>query len=170
MKTFKFDQHELQLHDSSDRPIDHTRRAARAVLQDTVGQIAVMYFTSTGSYKLPGGGIDEGEEILNALAREIQEETGYTIDSPKELCVIEENRYICGMHQISYCFTARAKDFVGTQRTEKEVREGMELRWAENYDEAIRWIEANVNPAEGESPIGLAMMKLREKAILESAK
>ena len=32
-----------------------------------------------GEYKIPGGGMDAGESIVQALAREVQEETGLVI-------------------------------------------------------------------------------------------
>ena len=54
------DQHELGIHEPTDGDITFTRQAARAVVLNGKGQIAVMNFTVTGSYKLPGGGIDEG--------------------------------------------------------------------------------------------------------------
>lgn len=56
-----YDQHKLGYFSDSDTGINFTRRAARAVIRNHENQIAIMYFTKTGSYKLPGGGIDEGE-------------------------------------------------------------------------------------------------------------
>lgn len=62
------DQHQLGFFDAEDTEAHFTRRAARAVLFDKNNRVAVMYFSKTGSYKLPGGGIDEGETaILDAV-------------------------------------------------------------------------------------------------------
>ena len=119
------DQHAMGLNEATDKPIDYTRQAARAVMRNGDGQIAIMHFTTTGSYKLPGGGIDEGEDTLTALHRELREETGYTVTDVAELGIVTENRYYCGMHQISYCYSAQVGDFVGTELTEKEQAEGM---------------------------------------------
>ena len=43
----------------------------------------------SGEYKIPGGGMDEGETIVEALMREVQEETGLNIRSP-QLCGIKD--------------------------------------------------------------------------------
>ena len=163
------DQHAMGLNEATDKPIDYTRQAARAVMRNGDGQIAIMHFTTTGSYKLPGGGIDEGEEALTALHRELREETGYTITDVAELGTVTENRYYCGMHQISYCYTALAGDFVGTELTEKEQSEGMELCWADTVEQAIEWIESGDTLDEDSSATGLAMMKARDIAILRAA-
>jgi 8-oxo-dGTP diphosphatase len=42
-------------------------------------QVVVMRIISWGEYFLPGGGIEEGEESLEALHREVIEETGFFI-------------------------------------------------------------------------------------------
>lgn len=164
------DQHEIGLFDAADGDISFTRLAARAVLVNDSNKIAVMNFTKTSYYKLPGGGIDDGEEIIDALKREIQEETGYTITDIQPLGIIEEYRYFCGMHQTSYCFVARTADFVGTQLTDKEAQEGMNLQWANSIDEAIAWIESvTVLDENGSKAVGLEMMKFRDIAILRKS-
>ena len=38
----------------------------------------LMMKSNRGDYKFPGGGMEEGEDEVTALAREIREETGYT--------------------------------------------------------------------------------------------
>ena len=163
------DQHELGIHEPTDGDIAFTRQAARAVVLNDKGQIAVMNFTVTGSYKLPGGGIDEGEEIEAALHREIREETGYEISDIQPIGRIEEDRYFCNMHQTSYCFIAKVTDFVGADLTEKEAAQGMNLQWADSFDEAIAWIEGASQLDKDGSEAGLKMMKLREVAILHQA-
>ncbi|HOO75995.1 MAG TPA: NUDIX domain-containing protein, partial [Tepiditoga sp.] len=37
-----------------------------------------------GDYKFPGGGVKFGESIINALKREVEEETGYIVKDIKE--------------------------------------------------------------------------------------
>ena len=164
------DQHQLGLREASDQPISYTRRAARAILFNAAGQVAVMHFAATGSYKLPGGGIDEGEDTIAALHREIREETGYKITDIKELGEVIEYRYFCGMHQVSYCYTATATQFVGTQLTQKEQDGGMELQWFDTIPQAIATIESGHQVDEDGSPIGLKMMILRDTAILKTLK
>lgn len=164
------DQHELGIHSIVDQDISWERTAARAVLYNDQNQVAVMYFTTNGSYKLPGGGIDDGEEPEVALRREIQEEAGYTITDIIELGTVDEKRYFNGMHQVSYCYTAKAVEFVGTALTDKEAGAGMQLTWHDSIDDAITAIESGSVADEEGSAIGLEMMKLRDVAILRAAK
>lgn len=164
------DQHKLGLRDATDGPITFERRAARGVLFNDAGKVAVMHFTATGSYKLPGGGIDEGEEIIAALHREIREETGYEISAISELGVVTENRFYCAMSQTSYCFSARVGEFVGTELTEQEAAGGMELQWFDTIEQAIAAVESSSKTDEEGSQVGLQMMILRDTAILQAAR
>lgn len=166
----ELDQHKLGWTSDADKPIDRHRHAARAVLSDEAGRIAVMYFTSTGSSKLPGGGIDDGEDTLSALRREVIEETGYEITDIRELGIVEEWRYAVGMRQTSYCYTAKITKFVGTNLTDKEAAEGMELRWHADNEAAITAIEATETSLSREKYILHEMMKLRDTAILKTAR
>ena len=73
------------------------------------------------------------------------------------------------MHQTSYCFIAKVTDFVGADLTEKEAAHGMNLQWADSFEQAIAWIESASQLDEDGSKAGLEMMKLREVAILRQA-
>lgn len=65
------------------------RQAVRAVIRK--GKALLMIQSSLGDVKFPGGGIENDETPMNALMREVLEETGYTVSSiGKHLGYIEE--------------------------------------------------------------------------------
>lgn len=165
----RLDQHELGIHTDSDSDVTYTRIAARAVLINDKGRVALMYISTIAVYKLPGGGVDEDEDILEGLHREVREETGYEITHEREVVVVDEYRYFCGMHQISHAYLADVTNFVGTTLTENEARRGMKLVWADDIEEAVKLIESGNTTDEEDSAEGLTLMKLRDIAILRTA-
>lgn len=48
----------------------------KAVIQDQKGRVLMMEKAGKGHWDLPGGKLDEGEDMLEGLSREIEEETG----------------------------------------------------------------------------------------------
>jgi 8-oxo-dGTP pyrophosphatase MutT (NUDIX family) len=54
------------------------REAVRAIVVNEQ-KLLMIYSAKIGDYKFPGGGVDEGETHLQALAREIREECGASI-------------------------------------------------------------------------------------------
>ncbi|MBQ4845696.1 NUDIX domain-containing protein [Pseudoalteromonas sp. MMG005] len=52
-----------------------TRQTTRAIVLDG-DKILLLYTARYDDYTLPGGGVDSGESIQDALLRELQEETG----------------------------------------------------------------------------------------------
>lgn len=55
----------------------HVREAVRAIVWHD-GKLLLVH-TGSGDYKFPGGGITETESHLDALRREVREETGLTV-------------------------------------------------------------------------------------------
>src|SRR6185369_12604994 len=82
------------------------RVAARAVVFNKEQKIALLHATVLDYHKLPGGGVEEGESIRTALARELIEEIGCAVENVEELGIIEEFRNKPAMHQVSHCFVA----------------------------------------------------------------
>ncbi|HIS60418.1 MAG TPA: 8-oxo-dGTP diphosphatase [Candidatus Faecousia faecipullorum] len=72
-------------------------------------------------WTLPGGHIEKGESIVDAVVREMQEETGLTIHSPK-LCGIKQFPIENGRYLV---FLFRTESFSGEVRSSDEG----EMRW-----------------------------------------
>lgn len=117
------------------------RTAARAVLIDKDYHVALINAKNRGYYKLPGGGIDYGELITEALHREVAEEAGYKIEPLCALGYTHETRHKFAQFNISYAFLARATEFVGTNLMDDEEEDGFELEWFDTIDDAIEAVE-----------------------------
>ena len=68
------------------------RLTARGIVKNSDGLYAVMYAGKFNLHSLPGGGVEDGEDTLTALRREILEETGCACDHVRELGIVAENR------------------------------------------------------------------------------
>lgn len=101
------------------------------------GKIAMQY-SKDGEYKIPGGGLESGENFTQALVREILEETGLHVIEHKiaELGEIKEERkdlfnpkkkYIC--HSMFYYCEVEDKQ-EALKLTPSEIAKGYELKWA----------------------------------------
>jgi ADP-ribose pyrophosphatase YjhB (NUDIX family) len=91
-----------------------------------------------GDYKLLGGGVEQGEDLLEALMREVREESGLLVcpDSIEEIGeVIEKRRdafepdmvFVC--HSLFFLCNAK-REMVETNLTESEKEKGYHLVWA----------------------------------------
>jgi ADP-ribose pyrophosphatase YjhB (NUDIX family) len=162
------DQHQMDPSVNIDeRENYYIRRAVRAVLSDQNGHIALMYAKQRNYYKLPGGGVDEGETLNNALTRELLEETGSTATVTKEIGEVIEWRDFAKMKQISYAFKASLVDNSGkADLTQSEIDEGFELRWADDLDKAIKLVDDTTV----HDDIEVVFMSKRDAAILRAAK
>lgn len=83
-------------------------------------------------YKLPGGGIEEGEDIKTALDRECEEELGIEVEITKEIGSIIEYRAQFKLLQTSYCSLARTSSKKNSPNfTDEEKSSGFEIVWVE---------------------------------------
>lgn len=117
------------------------RKASRSIVITELGKIALLYVSNNNYHKLPGGGIEVGEDINIALNREVMEEVGVNIDVLGEIGVIIEYRNRHGLLQISYCYYSKVKgDIKKTAFTDDEISDGFQLQWVA-LDEAILMLE-----------------------------
>lgn len=141
------------------------RDAARAVVLDRDGLIALFHVTEKGYYKLPGGGVEDGEDKMTALARECKEEIGCEVEVVGELGIVVEYRKIFKLKQTSYCYLAKVKWDKGRPNfTDYENENGFKLLWLP-YAEALKLVSGSkANNVEGRSYI-----TSRDTAILMEA-
>lgn len=120
------------------------RQAVRAVLLNKKGEVVLLCATKRNYHKLPGGGIDEGEDTLKALERELLEETGCQAKVVGVLGKILEYRDQWQLFQTSYCYLAQQ---TGSQQntalTADEQNDGFEPRWAPSIDAAIALLQSD---------------------------
>ncbi|KKS38111.1 MAG: hypothetical protein A3G49_00135 [Candidatus Sungbacteria bacterium RIFCSPLOWO2_12_FULL_41_11] len=131
--------------DSQASPNYDKREAARAIVFDKDGNVALLNVTKKNYHKLPGGGIEEGEDIETALRREVLEEIGCSIENIRELGIIEKYRNNLKIHQISYCYIA---DVVGDKGLPNfvgdEIDDGFQPEWMK-LEDAIKTLESEIN-------------------------
>jgi len=107
---------EIDLQDYSECTHTHVRNSARSiVIKD--GKIAMVHSGKYDYYKFPGGGIEEGEDPIEAMIRETREESGVVVlpetvkeygmvhriqrsDKDKTECFVQDNYYyICDVEE-----------------------------------------------------------------------
>lgn len=139
------------------------RRAARAVVFDDDKNVALLHVQKDGYYKLPGGGIEQGEDILAALKRECLEEIGCHIEVDQELGMTIEYREQYQMKQESYCFIAHTIGAKGTpQFSEKERQDQFKAIWV-SLPEAIHLTtESNTEEYQGSFIVPRDLLVLQE--------
>lgn len=116
------------------------RLAARGIVLKGE-KILMMYTQRYDDYSLPGGGIDDGENQIEGLIRELTEETGaQNIRNLEAFGMYEEFRpwYKEDFDIIqmkSYCYTCDIGEELGeTSLEDYEVKNGMKAVWINVHD------------------------------------
>lgn len=119
------------------------RTAVRAVILRG-RDLLLVYSSSRGDYKFPGGGVDKGETHAQALCREVQEECGMAVAQigPEIGVVIEYNTPIekdyDAFKMTSHYYQCEVKGEFGAQKLDDYERElGFRPVWID-IDRAIR--------------------------------
>lgn len=116
----------------SDEKQYRIRRAVRAIVKDGDDKIALLHMKNNSYYKLPGGGIDEGEDLKMAFDREMREEIGckVSVSGTEAYGMTIEYRHTIGLVQFSYVFLGVIDGEKGqVEYTEKEIAEGAAVVW-----------------------------------------
>jgi 8-oxo-dGTP pyrophosphatase MutT (NUDIX family) len=105
------------------------RPTVKTVLFNEDGDIALIGNRVNDFFLLPGGGIDEGENVLDGLRRECREEVGCEIEVLGELGMTEDFRFRDSKHCISSGYSARAISHGTPNLTENEADIGAYVKW-----------------------------------------
>ncbi|WP_028768012.1 NUDIX hydrolase [Shewanella fidelis] len=134
------------------------RQAARGIILKGE-EILMLYTERYHDYSIPGGGVDEGEDIQTGLMRELEEETGAQhIEIISEFGRYEEFRPwnrngFEVVHMDSFCFVCDIDAALGETKLEAhEIQNGMRPVWI-NIHQAISHNEHTIanSPKKGMS-------------------
>lgn len=119
---------------TDDMPIIE-RVGVRAIIEKN--GLYAMQLSSAGDYKIPGGGVEAGESFVEALIREVREETGLvvvpeSIDEIGEVLECREDIFSKGHKYIAHSlfYYCKVEDEVyDTAMTENEIAKGYKPEW-----------------------------------------
>ena len=126
-----------------------SRKATRAIVLNGEN-ILLLYTERYHDYSLPGGGIDKGEGMIEALMRELKEETGaQNVRNIKEFGLYEEFRPWYKddfdiVHMESYCYVCDIdEELLAPEFEAHELANGMVPKWI-NIHDAIKHNEDTI--------------------------
>lgn len=116
------------------------RLAVKAIVFDSQNKLALV---GKKWWLLPGGGVEEGESLVEAVRREIEEEVGCDIKIGDEIAVTDEYREKIKRHQETHFFLASVIGEKGIPQTIEENEQGMKVSWL-TLAEAVQLLEEQV--------------------------
>lgn len=118
------------------------RLAVRVVVISPKGHVALVKANRDNYYKLPGGGVENGEDHQIAAEREVLEETGCQV-LVKPGCFAMTEEFRNDLHQVSYCYRAtliEGHEHGNPELTEEEVSDGLKHEWVP-VEKAVQTME-----------------------------
>ena len=150
--------------------IDHDRNIARAVVYDEKGQFYFVRaerdddFGEATLIETAGGGVEEGEDLLAAVKRELKEELGVKVTVICKIGVVSDYYNLIHRHNINHYFLCRAEEFGNKDLTEDEINSFHLSTLKLSYEEAVQEYEYRANTRLGK------LVANRELPVLHRAK
>lgn len=148
MKNTPYDKTKLNLllHDTQwpFEYIDHDRTVARAIVYDENRQFYFVRaerdddFGKATIIETAGGGVEEGEDLLTAVQRELKEELGVQADVICQIGVIEDYYNLIHRHNINNYFLCKVVTFGEKNLTPDEMKHFHLSTLKLSYEEAVQ--------------------------------
>lgn len=117
------------LNDPAAPPANNVVPAVSAIVPDSDGRILLIRRTDNDYWSIPGGGLEPGESVREATAREVKEETGIDCEVTGLVGIYSDPNHVAAYddgevrQEFSICFTTRMLGgTITTSRESSEVR------------------------------------------------
>lgn len=107
------------------------RNTGKAIMVDINGKIGLVGNKQNDFLQLPGGGIDDGENIEDGVIRECLEETGCVVALESEVGIIDDYRPRDKKHCINFCYIVSVISKGEVSYTNEELNIGMYTKWVD---------------------------------------
>lgn len=98
--------------------IDHDRKIARAIVYDEMGNFYFVRavrdddFGKATLIETAGGGVEQGEDLITAIKRELKEELGVQVDVVCKIGVVSDYYNLIHRHNINNYFLGSSSECV----------------------------------------------------------
>ena len=111
--------------------VDYTRHACRGIIVKD-NKILLSYEKKNNKYVIPGGGVEENENYITCLKREIKEETGYIVTKETFLEIKEYFYWNKNWEHIQHYFICDIISYENELNlTDREKEEGCTTKWVD---------------------------------------
>lgn len=156
---------------------DHDRNIARAIVYDENEQFYFVRaerdddFGKATLIETAGGGVEDGEDLLTAIQRELKEELGVQVDVVCKIGVVRDYYNLIHRHNINHYFLCKAVFFGDKNLTQDEI-ECFHLSTLKlSFEEAIQEYENRANTRLGKLVANRELPVLyRAKEIIDTLK
>jgi ADP-ribose pyrophosphatase YjhB (NUDIX family) len=123
-------------HEGSERKDSLIRVSVKAVILDDQGRILVVKESGRDWWDIPGGGIDHGETLKEALSRELREEVSLGGDFEYETLLAEDPRFIDqhNLYQMRITFLVEPRSMVFEKGEDSDEVKFIDAAVYENSD------------------------------------
>lgn len=130
-------------HVNSGRKDSLIRVSLKAVILDSNGRTLVVKESGRDWWDIPGGGIDHGETIKEALARELYEEVSLESDFEYEVLLAEDPHYIesLNLYQMRITFLVKPLSMIFSKGDDGDEVQFVD---ADLYEKSDLWTEQQI--------------------------